>query len=90
VHGLHQMYHRLKNHFECTLWYSYVTWVKWKIVSVHLETMLILTQDRYTVCVECAIGSEIILGAPKGTPWCRGLSGAHFSLFGDSVNVGAR
>jgi hypothetical protein len=84
------MYHRLKNHFGHTLWYSYVTWVKWKLVLVHLEAVLILTQDRYTVCVECAIGLEIILGGPEGTPWCRWLSGARFGLFGDSVNVGAR
>ena len=27
-----------------------------------------LTQDRYTVCVESTIGSEIILDAPDGTP----------------------
>ena len=25
--------------------------------------------DRCTVCVECTIGSEIILDAPDGTPW---------------------
>ena len=29
---------------------------------------LILTQDRFTVCVECTIGSEINLDAPDGTP----------------------
>jgi hypothetical protein len=49
-----------------------------------------LTQDRYTVCVECAICLEIVLGGPEGTPWCHGLSGALFGLFGDSVNVGTR
>jgi hypothetical protein len=43
------MYHRLGYHFGHTRWYSYVTWVKWKLVSVQLETMLILTQDWYTV-----------------------------------------
>ena len=30
--------------------------------------MLILTQDRCTVCVEGTIGSEIVLDAPDGTP----------------------
>ena len=30
--------------------------------------MLILTQDRYVVCIERTIGSEIILEAPDGTP----------------------
>ena len=27
-----------------------------------------LDADRYTVCAECTIGSEIILDAPDGTP----------------------
>ena len=30
--------------------------------------VLILTQDRYLVCVERTIGTEIILDAPDGTP----------------------
>ena len=29
---------------------------------------VISTQDRCTVCVECTIGSEIVLDAPDGTP----------------------
>ena len=32
------------------------------------DIVLILTQDRCTVCVEHTIGSEIILDAPDGTP----------------------
>jgi hypothetical protein len=42
------------------------------------EIVLILMQDRYTVCAECAIGSEIVFGAPDETPMCRGLSGSLF------------
>ena len=42
--------------------------VKWKLVSVHLEIVLILTQGRCTVCAERSIGSEIVLDAPNGTP----------------------
>jgi hypothetical protein len=68
MHGLRRMYHRLGNHFECTRWYFYVTWVKWKVVSIHLEIMLISTQDQCTVCVECTIGSEIILDTPDDRP----------------------
>ena len=34
VHGMRQMYHRLRNHFGHTRWYSYVTRLKWKLVSV--------------------------------------------------------
>jgi hypothetical protein len=51
-----QMYHRVRNHFGC------------KLISVHLEIVLILTQDRCTVCAKCTIGSVIILDAPNGTP----------------------
>ena len=31
------------------------------------DIVLILTQDRCTVCVERTIGSEIVLDAPDGT-----------------------
>ena len=40
----------------------------WNLVLVHLEIVLILTQDRCTVCAERTIGSEIDLDAPDGTP----------------------
>ena len=33
-----------------------------------LDIVLMLTQDRCTVCDERTIGSEIILDAPDGTP----------------------
>jgi hypothetical protein len=39
----------------------------WKLVSVHLKIVLILTQDSCTVYAERAVGSEIILDAPDGT-----------------------
>jgi hypothetical protein len=64
---MHRTYHRLENHFGRTQW-SYVTWMKWKLVSVYLGTVLILTQDGYTVYTERAIGLEIILDPPDGTP----------------------
>ena len=35
---------------------------------VCLDIVLILTQDRRTVCAECTIGSEIVLDANNGTP----------------------
>jgi hypothetical protein len=44
--------------------------LKWNLVLVHLEIVLILTQDRCTVCAERTIGSKIVLEAPDGTPWC--------------------
>jgi len=68
VHGLCQMHHRLRNHFEPNVWYSYVTWVKWKLVSVHLEIVCISMPDRCTVSAKCTMGMQIILGTPDGTP----------------------
>jgi hypothetical protein len=41
--------------------------LKWKLVSVYLEIVLILMQDRWTVWAERTIGMEIILDAPDGT-----------------------
>ena len=43
-----------------------MTRLKCKLVSVYLEIVLILTQDRCMVCVEHTIGLEIILDAPDG------------------------
>ena len=40
--------------------------LKWKLVSVRLEIVLILKPDRCTVCVEHTIGLEIVLDAPDG------------------------
>ena len=42
--------------------------VKWKLVSVRLKIVLVLVQDRCTVCAKRTIGSEIVLDAPDGTP----------------------
>ena len=36
--------------------------------SVRLEMVLVLVQDRCTVCAKRSIGSEIVLNAPDGTP----------------------
>jgi hypothetical protein len=45
-----------------------VTWVMWKLILVHLETVLVLVQDRCMVCAKRTIGSEIILDTSDGTP----------------------
>jgi hypothetical protein len=68
VHSLRQTYHRLRNYFGCTGWYSWVTRLKWKLVSVRLEIVLILIQDRCMICAERSVSSEIILDAPDRTP----------------------
>ena len=65
---MHQMYHRLRNNFGRSQWYFKVTRLKWKLDSVYLEIVLILTQDKCMMCAEYTIGSEIVLDAPDGTP----------------------
>ena len=42
--------------------------VKRKLVSIHLEIVLISAQDRCPVCAECTMGKEIDLGTPDGRP----------------------
>jgi hypothetical protein len=49
VHGLCLMYHGHGNRFGHTQWYSYVIYVKWKLVFVCLEIVLVLVLDRCTV-----------------------------------------
>jgi hypothetical protein len=63
-----QTYHRLRNCFGCTGWYSWVMRLKGKPISVHLEIVLVSVQDRCTVCAKFAVALEIILDAPDGTP----------------------
>jgi hypothetical protein len=67
VHGLRQTYHRLRNRFGRTRWFSKVTMLKWKLIAVQLVMMLNLMQDRCTVCAEHTVRSKIILYAPDGT-----------------------
>jgi hypothetical protein len=40
----------------------------WNLVSIHLETAVLLEQDRCTVCAKRNIDREIILDANDGTP----------------------
>jgi hypothetical protein len=43
-------------------------WVMWNLISVHLETVLVLVQYRCTVCAKRTIGLEIVLDALDDTP----------------------
>ena len=54
--------------------------VMWNLVSVHLEMVFVLVQDRCTVCAKHTIDLEIVLDAPDGTPRWRGSSGISFSV----------
>jgi hypothetical protein len=68
VDGLRQTYHMLGNHFGRTRWNCSVTWAMWSLVSVHLEKVLILTQDWCKVCAERTHRLRNHLHAPDGTP----------------------
>jgi hypothetical protein len=59
-------------------------WVMSNLVSVPLETVLVLV---CTVCVERTIGSETIFDALMELLGDVGHVESHFGLFGDSVSV---
>ena len=59
-------------------------------ISVHLERLLILTQDSCKVYVERFIGSEIVWMHPIELLGDMGHAESHFFPFGDNVSVGAR
>jgi hypothetical protein len=64
-------------------------YVKWKLVLVHLEIVLVSVQDTCTVCIERTIGTEIILMHPMVLLCDVGQAETHFGPFGDSVNLDA-
>jgi hypothetical protein len=41
-----------------------VTWVKWKLISVRLEIVLISAQDMCMVCVECSTAWKFFWAHP--------------------------
>jgi hypothetical protein len=57
--------------------------VKWKLISVHLEIVLISAEGRCTVCAECTTGKVGARFAPSDL----GQVEAHFGPFGDSTNI---
>ena len=58
--------------------------------SVRLEMVLVLLQDRCTVCAKRTIGSEIVLDAPDGTTSDEAQVEDHLGPLGDSANLDAR
>ena len=64
--------------------------MKWKLVLVRFDIVLISTQDRSTVCAERTIGSEISLVHLMVLVGDEGEVEARFSPFRDSVNLDAR
>ena len=90
MHGLDRMWNRLGSRFGCTRWNSKVVWVKWKLILLCLEIVLILAQDMCTVCAECTMGMKIVLAVLDGTLGDVGKGEARFNPFGDSVSLDAR
>jgi hypothetical protein len=64
--------------------------LKWNLVLVRLEIVLILMQDRCMVCVERTISLEIILDAPMVLLGDKAQVKARFGPFSDSANFDVR
>jgi hypothetical protein len=64
-----------------------VTRLKWKLVSVCLETALVSVQDRCTVCTKYTIASEIVLAHRMVLVGDKAELEARFSPFGYSANL---
>jgi len=67
-----------------------VTWVMWNLVSIHLEIVLVLVQDRCTVYARRTMGSKIILDTMMVLLCIEAQVDARFGLFGDSAKLDAR
>jgi hypothetical protein len=67
-----------------------VTLVMWNVVSVHLEIVLVLVQDRCTVCAKRTIGSKSFWTHPMVLLADKAQVDAHLGLFGDRANLDAR
>jgi hypothetical protein len=59
-----------------------VTGVVQNLILVHLETVLVLVQDRCMVFTKHTIGTEIILDTLDGTPGDRAQVEAQFCKIG--------
>ena len=66
-----------------------MTRLKWKLILVLSDIVLILTQDRSTVCVEHTIGSQLFWTHPVELLGDVGHLEPRFFPFGDTVSVGA-
>jgi hypothetical protein len=64
--------------------------LKWKLVLVRLEIVLILMQGSCMVCTERTISSEIILDAPLVVLGDKAQVKACFGPFRDSANFDVR
>ena len=61
----------------------------WNLVSICLEIVIALVQDRCTVCAKRTLASKIVLDEPEVILGDVGYVEPRFDPFGDSVSVGA-
>jgi hypothetical protein len=64
--------------------------VEWKLVSVHLEIVLVLAQDQCTICANVPQAWKSFQAHLMVLLGDVGQVEARFSLFGDSINLKAR
>jgi hypothetical protein len=64
--------------------------VKWTLVSVHLEIVLILALDRCMIYAECTTTWKSMWAHPKVDLGDMGQMKAHFGPFANNVNLDTR
>ena len=62
----------------------------WNLVSICLEIVLVLVQDRCTVYARRAMGSKIVLDTMMVLLCIEAQVDARFGLFGESAKLDAR
>ena len=67
-----------------------MTWVIWNLVSIRLEILLVLVQDRCTVYARRTMGSKMVLDIMMVLLCIEAQVDACFVLFGDSAKLDAR
>jgi hypothetical protein len=65
-------------------------YVKWKLISVRLEIVLVSAQDRCIVCAKCTTGIETFLTHPMVLQGDVVQVEARFAPFAHSVNLDTR
>ena len=67
-----------------------MTRLKWNLVSVCLEIVLVSVKDRSTVCAKRTIGLDIVFNTSMELLGDEAQVEARFSPCGDSANLDAR
>ena len=65
-------------------------WVIWNLVSIRLDIVFVLVQDRCMVYARRTMGSKIVLDTMMVLLCIEAQVDARFGLFGDSAKLDAR